>query len=281
MGAGGAGGATPVGCDWDTASLPFPITLHPGPYFYGGIAFDASCDLLVAGGVEAELYRVDRATGAVTTAASGFPNGSEVHGVVHRQTDGEIYVSASAVDLTPSLYRVAAGTAVLVFDLPARLTDIAVIPAGFGTFAGLIAGSGADGKVYAVDPAVPSATAIGTTTGPLADLAFAPDGSVVYVARTDSNAIEAMTAAGVFSPVATGLSAVDGIAMHPSGNLLYAAHWMGSSVLSAVSLPDGTVTFYASAQVDLGYSTTGLVVDADGDLLVKSWIASQAVLLAP
>jgi hypothetical protein len=41
------------------------------------------------------------------------------------------------------------------------------------------------------------------------------------------------------------------------------------------------VTFYASVQVDLGYATTGLVVDADGDLLMKSWVASQAVLLAP
>jgi DNA-binding beta-propeller fold protein YncE len=82
---------------------------------------------------------------------------------------------------------------------------------------------------------------------------------------------------------ATGSSgtSADGLAIDPAGKFLYAAHWIGNSAVSTVSLPDATVTFYANAQVDLGYSTTGLLVDAGGDLLMKSWVASQAVLIAP
>ncbi len=264
-----------AGCDINTAALSLPVTVHPSN-FYGGIAFDANCDLLVSGNFfDHTLYRMNRLTGAVTTVATGL---GSPNGVAYRPADGGIYVAS---DGPPRLYRIVGGAPQTVINLPTTLNDIAIAPAGFGAYGGQIIGVGFNSIVYAIDPAVPSITQIGQTSGILSDLVFAPNGSTLYIANNSNSTIQTMSSAGVFATFASGLSSIDGIAINAAGTQLIAAHYAGGSRLSTVSVPGAVVADYATVPLDGGFYTTGVLVDTSGSVIMKSQSGGNAAIIAP
>ncbi|MBK9265760.1 MAG: hypothetical protein IPM54_38980 [Polyangiaceae bacterium] len=265
-------------CDINGAALPLPIVVHPSNFF-GGIDFDGNCDILVTGGFNNAFYRVNKTTGAVTTLTSGTLTSSIV-GVAYRKSDNLIYI---ATDTSPRLYSmpVSGGNPTLIMTFPTTMTDIAVAPAGFGAHANKLIGSGYNGNVYVIDPSTATTTVIGTAAGAptFSDLAFAPDGSYVYLANSTNSRIDRMTPTGVFTTFVTGLSQIDGLTIDSDGSRLWAAHYTTGNTISQVTIPGAVVTTVSTtAQLDPGWYTTGLLVDASDEVFLKSSNGASATI---
>ena len=260
----GGGCVALAGCDWNIATLPLPINIHPNNLF-GDIGFDANCDLLVTGGFNMNLYRVSRTTGAVSTLATGFSGSGAVTGVVYRPADGLIYV---ATDMSAKLWRLDVGgvqTQLATFGSP--LNAIALAPAGFGAFAGQIVACLQNGVIQAVNPTNNAVTTVGTIVGSCSDIAFNPTGSLAYIANYDSGRIDTMTSTGTVTTFFSGLSSPDGLAMTPDGTRLFVVNNLR---FDQITVPGGVLTQGLSVSLDGGYYTTGLILDASGDLIYKS-----------
>lgn len=243
-----------------------PLTVHANNYF-GDLDFDGSCNLLVSGGFNGTLHRVDAATGAVSTLVAAFPGGSSVNGVAHRDSDGLTYV---ATDGSPILWSVAADGALdQVMALPVTINAIAVAPAGFGAFGDRIIGVGTNGTVYAFDPGPGSSAVVGTIAGSLlSDLDFDPVTGTLYVAVNSAEQVITMTAAGATAVVAGGFSGLDGVAVDPAGTVYAASAYVPS--VTAIDTATGAQAVVANPSLDGGYYVTGLLVDGVGTLLMKT-----------
>jgi hypothetical protein len=250
-------------CVFDTGLLP--LTVHPNNYF-GDFDFDGSCNLVVAGGFDNGLLRVDAATGAVSTLVPSFPGSSSVNGVAHRDSDGLTYV---ATDGSPILWSVTAGGVVdQIMPLPITINAIVVAPAGFGVHGNRIIGVGTDGAVYAFDPAVGSTAVVGNAGTLLSDLDFDLSTGTLYLAANGTEQVLTMSAAGATAMFAGGFSGLDGVAVDPAGTV-YAASAYAPSI-TAIDIATGTQQVVANPALDGGYYVTGLLVDGAGTLLMKT-----------
>jgi DNA-binding beta-propeller fold protein YncE len=257
-------------CDWDPANFTIPIPIHESNY-YADVAFDANCDLLVAGAFSPTVFRVSRTTGAVTTAYD-IPDTANMLSVAVRPTDGTVFV---VTDGPPVLWSIGAnGVAVQVMPLPTTVAALAFAPPMFGAYGSKLFGSGSDGNLYVFEPQQPSMTSIAQVQGIASDLAFAPDGSAVYLA-VDAGRIDKVTPMGAVSTFASGLWSPDGLAVSADGTRLYVAEYSDGIGLLAYPLPSGAPVVGPRIQFDGGWYTTGVVVDRSGDILVK---AKDAIL---
>ncbi|MCB9700908.1 MAG: DUF4215 domain-containing protein [Myxococcales bacterium] len=259
-------------CVWDIKSLPLPITVHPNN-FYGEIAFDKNCDLIVGGSFNHTLYRVDGGDGSVTTIAMNI-NGNSVNGVAYRKSDDMIYV---AVD-SPNVLYVTDGNGPLtnVVNLPAITNAIAVAPEGFGNYGDQIIGVTTAGTVIAVDPGSKMVSTVGTTNGTMSDLVFAPDGTL-YVANYNSNRIDKVSSDGVFTQLIGGLSSPDGLAVDLDGSRLFVAQYAGGNRIDTVSLPGAVLTPGKMVTLDGGYYTTGIIIDGADHVIYKTSNGSAVI----
>ena len=261
------------GCVFDLAKLPVPITVHPSNY-YGDIAFDANCDLLVVASFNDGLVRVNKNTGAVTTVIDNFGTGS-TNGVVYRKSDNTIYVST---DSPARIYSVTGNMATLVVNAPSTVNALAVAPMGFGNFGDQLIGVTFSGQVIAVNTVNKSITTIGTTQGTLSDLVFAPDGKL-YVVNNNANRIDVVTPNGQFTQLIAGLSSPDGIAVDTDGSRLFVAHFpVGNGRVDRVSLPNPQLTPGNVINLDGGWYTSGVLVDVADNVIVKSSVNNNAVI---
>ncbi len=260
-------------CSWNVASYTWPITVHPSNYF-GAIRFDGNCNILVSGGYNANLYSVSKTNGAVSTAVTGFSGSTAVNGIVYRPSDDTVYV---ATDLSPQLFKIVNGASVLVMALPAIINDIALAPPGFGAYGDQLIGASYDGNVYAIDPVAKTATSIGSTSGILSSVVMAPDGSVAYLANNGGGKVQTMTAAGTFADLVTGLTSVDGLAIDGSGASLYAT--VNYDAIDKIDIANKSAASYVpTIALDNGYYVTGMIVDGQGHLIVKTSVSANAVL---
>ncbi len=260
-------------CAWNVTAYTWPITIHPSNYF-GGIAFDRNCNILACGGFSTNLYSISKATGTVTVAATGFTGSTAINGVVYRSSDDTVYV---VTDGSAQLFKIVSGTPQLIMSLPATINDIAVVPAGFGTYGGELIGVSTNADVYILDTTAKTATSIGTTSGILSDIVMAPDGSLAYIANNSNGKVQTMTSAGVFTDLVTGITSVDGLAIDAVGANLYAT--MSYDSVQKIDIATKSATSYvASVSVDPGYYVTGMKYDAAGHLFVVTTASSNAVL---
>ncbi len=268
------GGVCVQRCIFDTSLLP--VTVHPGGFNYGQLAFDGDCQLLVAGADYASVYRVDPTTGAVTNAGGTFSKGNSVNAVTYRPSDGLIYVGVNTGGHVYTLDD--NGTATFVIDVPDYVVHaLAVAPEGFGDIGGqiLVAGYG----LYVVDPAGPTVTTLVGGAGTLhPSLAFAPDGKL-YAANYWSNVLESVSPSGVVTTVAKGFDGLDGLAMDPSGARLFAANcWASPTRVDQVALPGGAASSVADIYLNAGSYTSGMLMDDAGTLLVLTVNGSNSAL---
>ncbi|MEZ4380841.1 MAG: DUF4215 domain-containing protein [Nannocystaceae bacterium] len=251
-------------CVWDVDDLPLPISVHADNY-YGQIAFDADCDLLVAGAFSKRLYRVDRTDGSVATIAE--IDQSSINGLVYRPSDGLIYAT------TVSQHRLYAadgvGGVTEVLELPAITNALAVAPEGFGDYGGQLVAALETSAIVAIDPGTKSITTIGASTGILSDLVFAPDGAL-YVANYTADRIDSVSAEGTFTPLFTGIEKPDGIAIDGDGSRLFVAYLGQGGSIGQVSLPGAVLTPGPVVSLDAGYYISGLLVDGADNVLYKS-----------
>lgn len=247
-------------CAFDTSLLP--VNVHPGNHF-GDLDFDGNCDLVVSGGFDPNLVRVDAQTG-VAAALGNFGGVGSVNGVAHRASDNLTYVSTDGGSF---LFSVADdGTTVNIMGLPTTMNAIAVTPAGFGVYGNQIMGVGVDGNVHAIDPDNASSQVVGNYGIILSDLGFDATSNTLYIAANDGNLLT-MDGAGNVAVFVGGLNGPDGIAVDP-GNTVYVAE-ANIATITAVDIGTGLTSFVGNAQVDGGYYVSGLLRDATGTLLVK------------
>jgi cysteine-rich repeat protein len=261
------------GCVLTPAMMNLPATVHQGN-FYGEIAFDAQCNVLVGTAFSGGLSRVSKTNGAVTSIVAKFGAAGSSNGVAFRPQDNLIYV---ATDIPAQLWTTDGVNApVLVVNYPQTVNAIAVAPAAFGPYAGQIIGVTTAGTVNAVNPANKTITTIGTSSGILSDLVFSPAGTTLYVANNTNNRIDAMTSGGVFTTLIAGLSAPDGLGMDLDGSRLFVAHFPNGGRIDRVSLPGAVLTAGTAVNLDGGYYTTGVVVDFTDNVFYKTQTATNA-----
>ena len=253
-------------CDWDVGSISFPIAVTSSNGF-GDVIFDVDCNLLVSGGYLDTINLITPA-GDVSIFASGYTSNASL-GLAYELASATLYVSTDAPDELWSIDTL--GAAEKVMDLPTIINDLEFAPAGFGDNGGELFGVGADGNVYLIDLAATSSSVFGSTTGQLASLAFAPDGSMLYVANYGGSVLEEVDSSGTFSEFVTTLSGIDGLAMDPSGDRLIVMHRQGGETLSEITLPAGLIMDGGSPQTSAGFYVTGLVMDGSGDVLIKGF----------
>jgi len=264
-------------CTWDIAKLPLPITVHAANY-YGDIAFDKNCDLLVVAAFNDGLLRVNHTTGMVTTVVENFGTGS-TNGVVYRQSNDRIYV---ATDSPSRLYSIEGNNPpVLEIAYPATVNAIAVAPMGFGVYGDQIVGVTTGAAVVAYDPAKKMLTTVGTGSGILSDLVFSIDGKTLYVANHTNNRVDTVTGLGQFGLLLGGLNQPDGLAVDSDGSRLFVAHFPnGSGRIDRVSLPGAVLSAGPAIALDGGFYTSGVLVDGADNVIYKSQVANNAVINA-
>lgn len=260
-------------CAWDPTTYTWPILAYSNNNYFGGITFDQNCNILVAGGFTKNVYSISKSSGTVTTAATGFTNSANMNGIVYRASDGTVYVT---MDTSNELFAVVNGVPTGIIALPTIINDIAVVPPGFGSYAGQLIGVGVNGQVYILDTTAKTATSIGTTSGELSSVVMAPDGSVAYMANYTSGKVQTMTSAGVFADLVTGITNTDGLAITLDGATLYAT--MSDTTIQKVNIAAKTFATYANATTGPGYYVTGMKVDAAGHLFVITSSGSNAYL---
>jgi sugar lactone lactonase YvrE len=261
----------PLGCTFNTALLP--QTVHPSNYF-GDLTFDGSCNLIVTGGFNNALYKIDKTTGNVSTFAQGFPNFSASNGITYRSSDGFVYVS---LEPNGQVYKVDSnGVFSLVASTGMTINAIALSPASFAPYGNQVIVAHQDGTVAAVDPANGAVSSFASTGGSLSDLTFAPNG-VLYVANYANNAIQTVSAAGSVQTFASGFSGVDGIAVHPDGTRILAA-CSGNGTIQSVSIPGGALSLLKNVTLDGGYYVSGILTDLSGNVLYKTSANGSAVI---
>ncbi len=261
-------------CNLDADNLPFPATIHPSNY-YGDIAWDADCNILVGGSFNDGLFRVSKDDGSVTQIVNMFGSNS-VNGITYRPQDELIYV---AVDSPNRLFTVDSNNMTSqVTDLPAIINDIDVIPEGFGDLGGQIMMVSASSAIYVYDPSDSSITQFAMSSGPLSALDFAPDAQTFYVANYNNNRIDAVDVDGVVTTFYMGgLSGPDGIEVDSDGARLFVAQ-SNANRIDIITIPGAVLTQGPTGEFDGGYYPTGLLVDADDDLFYKARVGGQAVV---
>ena len=261
-------------CDWDVMSLPLPVNVHPNN-FYGDIAWDANCNLLVTSSFIDGLYRVSGQNGVVTKPVAAFGVNS-VNGVAYRPADDLIYVST---DGPSRLYTVNnANQVAQVASWPSTVNAIALAPEGFGAYGGQIIGVSTQTNVFAYNPANQQIAIVGTGPGGgiLSGLAFSADGQTLYVVNYNQGRVDAVNGAGVFTPFFSGLNSPDGIALDTDGTRMFVAHYAGGSRIDQISIPGAMLTAGPAVQLDGGYYVSGLIVDASDDVIYKTSAANMA-----
>ncbi len=259
-------------CDWDVENLPLPVNVHPNN-FYGDVAWDADCNLLVGGSFNDGLFSVSGSDGAVTQLVNAFGVGS-INGIAYRTQDDLIYVSTDNPD---ELHTVDGNNAtVQVATWPTTVNAIAVAPDAFGSYGGQIVGVTTSGTVIAYNPADQQISTIGTSAGIISALAFSADGATLYVANQGNGRIDAMDSDGNFTQFYTGLSQPDGVALDTDGTRMFVAHFGGGARIDEISIPDATLTPGPNVTLDGGYYVSGLIVDGSDDVLYKTSTGGQA-----
>ncbi len=258
-------------CVFDTSL--FPIYIHAGGYYYGDLAFDDQCRLLVAGADQGGVFRVD-ASGAVSALGGSYSSASSINGVVYRPSDGLIYVGTNGSGRIHTLD--GNGTVKFVVELGETVNALALAPAGFGAFGNQILAASL-GHLYAIDPAGPTATAV-ITAGILTDVVVAADGSV-YAANYTTNTIALVQADGSSSAIASGFDGLDGLTVDPSSSRLFAANcWAQPTHVDRITLPGGSVAPAGDIPLNAGYYTSGMVMDDAGTLLVLTTNGTATVI---
>ncbi len=254
-------------CDWDVTSLTFPIPVASSGA-YGDVIFDADCNLLVSGGAIDTISQITP-TGAVTTFASAYTHGPSF-GLAYDLSTQTLYVSTVSPNALWAIDSLGAATKVM--DLPDLVNDIEFAPAGFGDKGGALFGVGPNGMLYLFDLSTPQSSVFSSTSGHLASLAFAPDGSALYIANFSIGKVQEVDSSGTFSDLTTLLSGIDGLAMDPNGDRLIATHAASGGTLSEISIPEGVITSVNNTPtIEAGLYITGLVMDGSGDALIKDF----------
>lgn len=251
-------------CAFDIALLP--INVPPG----GGVGeldFDGSCNLIVAGGTDNIVHRIDPV--GMASPLGIVPNVSSVLGIAYRWSDDLIYVST---DVPAQLWSVTpTGESSFIMDLPSTFNAIEVAPAGFGAYGDMIVGASHDGTIYAVDPIAGSIGCVGNAGTIISDLVFDPIVGTLYLADYYGGDILTMDAAGIVDYFAFGLDEPDGLAIDPANTLFVAAPsvpFAGS--VTAIDIATGMQSVIAEPFFSIGHYVTGLRLDANGNLLMKT-----------
>lgn len=251
-------------CTWDLDALDLPVMVHPANY-YGEVAFDGDCNLVVAGAFEDNVYVVDGIDGTSSVLAPLAVN--SINGIAYRESDDTVYVSSLGPN---NIYGIDDGVANVVAAAPGTVNAITVAPDGFGDYGDLLISVNAQSQVHAIDPGDGTSTLIGTSSGILSALEFAPDGTL-YIVNQANSRIETMTADGM---VATffegGLGQPDGIAIDVDGSRMFVAHFQGGARVDEISLPGAQLTAGMPIALDGGYYVSGVVVDGDDNVIVKT-----------
>jgi hypothetical protein len=262
----GAGDVTTVQVtcrrEWDLSLFPVPV---PGSTWgLGDLALDGNGDLLVvAANPTPAIVRVDRATGAQTTVASGVGTNVLV-GITYRAANDMIY----ATNLNSEIFAVTStGSSSLLTTVGLGfLNAITIAPPSFGSFGGFIIGVTQSGAVVAVDPSNGTVSTITATAGAASDLTFAPDGTL-YICG--GSTVRTVTAAGTVAPFASGLSSADGITITPDGARMFIADG-NLDVVFHVTIPGAVVTSFVGADIDSGFGVGGIVATQAGTLIVMT-----------
>ncbi|MCA9715429.1 MAG: DUF4215 domain-containing protein [Myxococcales bacterium] len=264
------------GCDWDIDNLPLPVNVHPAN-FYGDVAWDADCNLLVGGSFNDGLYSVSGTDGSVTQLVNAFGVNS-INGLAYRAEDGLIYVST---DGPSRLYTVDGNNqAVQVATWPATVNAIAVAPEAFGGYGGQIVGVTTSSTVVAYNPANQMISTIGSSQGILSALAFSGDGATLYVANQANGRIDAVDSNGAFSVFYSGLTAPDGVALDVDGSRMFVAHFGGGTRIDQISIPGAVLMAGPQVVLDGGYYVSGLIVDGSDDVIYKTTANNTAQIAA-
>ncbi len=260
-------------CNLDANNLPFPVSIHPSNY-YGDIAWDADCNILVGGSFEDGLYRIDRNDGSVTQIVNMFGSNS-VNGITYRPQDDLIYV---AVDNPNRLFTVDSNNMTSqVAALPTIINDIDVVPEGFGSYGGQIMMTSSTNTIYVYNPDDSSINTFATSSGQLSALDFTPDGQTLYVVNYNNDRVEAVDSNGVVTTFYSGLADPDGIEIDSDGARMFVAQ-SGANRIDIITIPGAMLTQGPTADFDGGYYPTGVLVDADDDVFFKARVGGQAVV---
>ncbi|MBW2525483.1 MAG: hypothetical protein JRI23_14955 [Deltaproteobacteria bacterium] len=260
--AGDAAGSCTGYSYFNVANLP--LTIAGGTTGSSNLAFDLDGHLLVP--VETgDLVRVHRATGAVTTVATGL--GYRPVSVAVHPSDGTIYLgkdTGEILEIDPSS---GASTALANLGTGNDVNGLEIAPPGFGSFGGhLIAVTNASSGLYAIDPSNPTPVVIASQNG--SDLAFSASG-VLYVADWSGSAVVTVSATGTINTVTTGISNPEGVHVDDTNNRLLVASAI-SDTLYQVALPGGAVTSLTSLDCRSGFWPCGMADDQFGRVLIAS-----------
>lgn len=224
---------------------------------YGGVAVDNSGNLYFAANAANEVYIIPP-TGVA--AQFGTIAASTALGVV---IDGNNLYSSFGNPNT--IYRQdltqAAPVGVSIATPTNRPMGMAIAPAGFGAFGGMIIVADADG-VSVINPANGNVTQLWDANTNISDVAFTLAGEIVAV-RDNGDLIQ-ITSAGVATVITSGLGGSDGVAVHPVTGEIYVADPNGDTIWKVQ--PDGSspTAFATNVLVDSGFFPSPIAFSPDG-----------------
>ena len=249
---------------FNTAFLPYAVT--DSGYGCGSFTFDGSGNLLFTVNDIDEIRLMDRNTGAVSTVATGVSGGHTLTGMVYYNS--LIYVgddNGDIFEVDPST-----GTSTLVVTITGEnVNGLAVAPSSFGAYGGQLIVATDAGSIWAVDQSAASPTPVligGLGATSASALVFGSDGTL-YVAAYNDGAIVTVTAAGLVTNFATGLSRPDGLAIDDNGGYLYVAD-SGDNTLKSVTVPGGVVSTIASVDFAGGFWPSPIIFDSTSNIVL-------------
>lgn len=258
---------------YDTAD--FPETIQNSDSGFGGLALDRGGDLVgvvndVAGDTN-RVFRFRRSGGNEASITSNLGNpvaGELLLGVAVDPATSTTYVGSSF----GIIYAVNAGGSSMFTATSLApnesVNGLAFAPATFDAMrAGHLVAVTDRGRVLAFDLANPAMEdEIYDGTEVFSALAFTAGGTL-YVADHANGEIVEISAGGVATTRATGLSGPDGLAIDAGGMRLLVAE-SGSDELSEVAIPGFGVGFLANVSLDAGDEPSGIVFDGLATALV-------------
>jgi streptogramin lyase len=260
---------------FNTSSLPLTVT-DGSPVF--SFAFDGKGNLLFIAEIASELRSFDRSTGTVNTVATGLP-GSSWRGIAY-QDSNSIFVGAENGNIYKVDPTTGSTTTLITVSGGAYINCLAIAPTTFTPYGGQLIAASNTG-IYAIDQSLasPTVTQISNMGGSMASsLVFGSDGTL-YVALEEDDKIVTMTAVGVATDFATGLSGPDGLAIDNNAGLLYVTNDKDATIKS-VTIPGGTVsTFATGLSFSYGWAPTPIIVDATSNILLVGDYSSGSLTI--
>ena len=251
-------------CAFDVDLLP--LLVPPGESI-GELDFDGSCNLLVSGGSQDLVERIDP-TGNFLPPIF-LPNTTMTLGIAYRASDDLVYIST---DFPAQLWSaLPSGETSFIMNVPSTLNALEVAPAGFGAYEDMLIAASHDGIVRAIDPLTGSIWDVGDIGALIHDLVFDPILGTLYLTDYDSGQILTMDATGMVDTFACGLDGPNGLAIDPFNTLFVATSSLpSSSSVTAIDIATGMHSVIAEPSFDSSQYGTGLRFDANGTLLMKT-----------